>query len=94
VNQSFPNPLAPMAAVEEVKKANPELVDRFQLRFEPGGVIADSWYVLVWCGIDSPDAYELGDTLKKLERQIEAKSGLDVTLMLSNSPHALNGKHA
>lgn len=82
-----------MPSVEAVADAHRDVISRFGLTFEPGGAVGPSWFVMVRCGIPNPDAYELNDALRKLEREVEAKSGLDVTLMLTNTPAALNGKH-
>lgn len=90
---TFPDPLAPMPAVEAVWRDNRELVDRFKLEPYPGGAFERSWFVMVRCGLPNPDAYELVETLRTLERLVEARSGLDVTLMLSNEPATRNGTH-
>lgn len=90
---AVPNPNAPMAAVEEVWRDHQEVVDRFRLVAEPGGVFENSWFVLVRCDHPNPDTYELVEVLRRLERLVEQKSGLDVTLMLSNLPSSRNGTY-
>jgi hypothetical protein len=88
---TFSDPAKPMPAVAEVWKENRDIVDRFRLEPFPGGVVAGSWFVMVHCGVPDADAYELGQALLKLENLVERKSGLDVTLMLSNSVPDKNG---
>jgi len=92
-NPATPDPLVPWPAVQEVWKENADVVNRFQLTPSPGGVIENSWFVMVHCGIKDPDAYDLVEALRRLERLVEERSGRDVTLMLSNMPAATNGTH-
>lgn len=89
--KAVPNPMAPMPAVVQVWEENRELVDRFRLTASPGGVVENSWFVMVHCGIPDPNVHELVDALHRLERLVEVKSGLDVSLMLSNGPAEQNG---
>ena len=88
----LPNPLAAIPFVEKSWAIHEELVRKFQLKHRPGGVIVNwsipSYYVNVTCGVPDPDAYELADALRTIQRTVESLSGLDVTLMLDASPAA------
>ena len=89
---TFPDPRAPMEAVQKVWHDNADLVRRFKLSHAPGGVVENSWYVMVSCDVPDVDAYELGEVLRRLEHLVEKESGMDVSLMLSiKSVESTNG---
>ncbi len=90
---SFPDPSRPLEFVRQVWEDNSDLVSKFELTYDVGGVFDDSWYVLVRCGSSGPNAYDLAEAMTTLQRQVEEKSGLDVTLILSNVPEKRNGTH-
>jgi hypothetical protein len=91
--QAFPNPMAPIPAVRQVWTEQRELVDRLALRWHPGGAIEQSYYVLVFCDRADVDPEELANGMRRLERLVEERSGLDVALTLALPPGSTNGTH-
>lgn len=89
----FPNPMAPIPAVREVWAEKRELVESLALRWQPGGAIEHSYYVLVFCDRPDVDPDQLSRGLRQLERLIEERSGLDVALTLALPPGSTNGTH-
>lgn len=78
------NPPAPIGALEQTWRENASLVERFGVAFEPEGVAcsAGSWYVPITVRSQDPNPYELHEAIETLQRDVERRSGLDVTLVV------------
>jgi len=87
------SPDAPIPAVRQVWAENQPLVDRLALRWKIGGVIEQSYYVLIYCDRPDLDPQELSQGIRRLERMVEERSGLDVALTLALPPGFQNGTH-
>lgn len=88
--RDYPDPFPPevSSAIDSVTLKHQADVQRFALKFVPGGAIEDSVFVMVFCGRQDPVARELIDLLRTLESEIVTEAfrlgfDKDLTLMLS-----------
>lgn len=91
-----PDPASVMDHVREVERERADTVREFGLRFALGGAVQSGeyigWYVLVYSDRSGVEAERLVDALRELERLVEQRSGMDISLMLA-LPDSSNGVH-
>jgi hypothetical protein len=80
-------PVELQRALETVWRQNSETVGRFALHYHSGGAIGSppqtSWFVMITCDSEDPQAHELSTAIRHLEHEVETEFRGDVTLMLA-----------